>query len=344
MLTNTDIIKLRSIDIEAVAEACNLTVRKHTCLCPWHHDTIPSLTMYRKKNIYKCFVCNAVGGPIDLVMHMMNLSFYDACHWLAKTFNIVLDDTLDSRHSSLDFSSITPRKVKPAKSSSSLSSSLTKVDVRHLSMLMSQPYLCPEAKKFLFEERKIKPEVVEQLGLSSISSSVPMSGNLNDSWFNAPSLLIPYKDIDGNLLSVQARYLGNQSSPGTCPEPVERKGERGGLPRFQFPKGSKCTIFNLPILKTLPPDSPLFVAEGVSDCLAYLSAGLPAIAIPSATLLKPEQAKLLSSFVLHLYPDRDRPGERLCLDLKEICPNVVRHQLPEGYKDIGQYWAAIQKL
>lgn len=318
MLSDKDISTLRDLDIESVAEACNLTVKNHTCLCPWHSDTTPSLKMYRKKNIYKCFVCNAVGGPIDLTMHMMKLSFYDACHWLAKTFNIPLDDDTER-----EFRNITTRKVKPA----SLSVPSPKVDVRHLAMLMAQPYLCPEARMFLFDERMIKPEVVEKLGLSSISSPVPTSGDLNGSWFNAPSLLIPYKDIGGNLLSVQARYLGNDRSK----------------PRFQFPKGSSCTIFNLPILKTLNPGDTLFVTEGVSDCLAMLSAGYPAVAIPSATLLKPSDANYLSKFHIHIYPDRDKPGERLFLDLQAICPNVVRHQLPEGFKDVGQYYAFIQK-
>ena len=339
MLSNTDINNLRSIGIEQVAEACNLTVKKHKTLCPFHSDTRPSLTFNVKKNFYRCFVCDAKGGPIDLVMHMMNLSFYDACHWLAKTFNITLDETLDLRHSSLDLNRITPRKVKPAHSTEVRQST---VDVRHLSLLMAQPYLCPEAKKFLFDERKIKPEVVEKLGLSSISSPVPMSGDLNGSWFNAPSLLIPYKDIDGNLISVQARYLGKKEFMDNS-RAIHDNSRSQEKPRFQFPKGSVCGIFNLPILKTLKPGDALFVTEGVSDCLAMLSAGFPSLAIPSATLLKPSDAKFLKKFHLHIYPDRDKPGERLFLDLQEINPNITRHQLPEGFKDVGQYYAYLHR-
>ena len=335
MLSNNDIIKLRSIGIEQVAEACNLTVKRHTSLCPFHSDTRPSLTFNVKKNLYRCFVCDAKGGPIDLVMHMMNLSFYDACHWLAQTFSIILDDDTERQ-----FKNITPRKVKPAKPS--LSPSLSQIDVRHLATLMCQPYLNDEAKKFLFDERKIKPEVVKQLGLSSISSPVPMSGDLNGSWFNAPSLLIPYRDIDGKLISVQARYLGNDKSK----------------PRFQFPKGSKCSIFNLPALELLQREEHIFISEGVTDCLALMSAGFKAIAIPSATLLKPEDKMLLSSLSStlslhwHIYPDRDKPGEKLFLDLIELLsPStggaggglVVRHQLPEGFKDIGQYYAYLHR-
>ena len=73
-----------------------------------------------------------------------------------------------------------------------------------------------------------------------------------------------------------------------------------------------------------------------------LSAGHKAIAIPSATLLKPEDVAMLKSVKtltnIHICPDRDRPGEALALDLKQHFPQIMRHQLPEGYKDFGDYW------
>lgn len=313
MLDSFTIQKLRDLPIEGVAERLGLEVRRHKSLCPFHDDSRPSLTFNTRKNTYKCYVCEAHGGTIDLVMHHLSKNFAEACKWLADENNIIIEKFKST-------------KVRVEKEPS--------VDVRHLSMLVAQPYLCPEAKKFLYEERFISQKVVNQLGLSSISSPVPMSGDLNGSWFNAPSLLIPYRDIDGNLLSVQARYLGtdiHSASSGTS------------KPRFQFPKGSRCGIFNLPILKTTPKSEPIFVTEGVSDCLAIMSAGFKAIAIPSATLLKPQDAELLKGRDIHICPDADAPGERLFLDLVALCKTVTRHQLPEGFKDVGQYYAAIKR-
>ena len=320
MLDSFTIQKLRDLPIEGVAERLGLEVRRHKSLCPFHDDSRPSLTFNVSKNTFRCYVCGAHGGTIDLAMKLLpstgrsgGVSFIEACKWLADENNIIIEKFKST-------------KVRVEKEPS--------VDVRHLSMLVAQPYLCPEAKKFLFEERFISQKVVEQLGLSSISSPVPMSGDLNGSWFNAPSLLIPYRDIDGNLLSVQARYLGtdiHSASSGTS------------KPRFQFPKGSRCGIFNLPILKTTPKSEPIFVTEGVSDCLAIMSAGFKAIAIPSATLLKPQDAELLKGRDIHIYPDADAPGERLFLDLVALCKTVTRHQLPEGFKDIGQYYAYLHR-
>lgn len=304
-----DIDKIRQLPIESVAQRLGFTVNKHKCICPFHQDSHPSLTFNVRKNTYRCYVCDAHGGVIDLVMEHLKLSFVEACRWLDNENNTIISD----------YKVPTPYTKIPTPS----------VDIRHLSMLVAQPYLNEEAHRFLFDERKLHPAVVKWLGISSISSPVPMSSDYRSSWFNAPSLLIPYKDVEGKLLSVQARYLGNNSKP-----------------RFQFPRGSKCHIFNLPVLKLLKPGEELWISEGVSDCMALLSSGRKAIAIPSATLLKEEDVKLLSTFsssfslTKHIYPDQDEPGRKLYFELKERFPDLVYHQLPEGYKDFGQYWAS----
>ena len=68
-----------------------------------------------------------------------------------------------------------------------------------------------------------------------------------------------------------------------------------------------------------------------------LSAGHKAIAIPSATLLSQKDIEQLS-ISYHMYPDNDVPGERLFLQLKEVLPDLVRHQLPVGCKDFSEYY------
>ena len=43
----------------------------------------------------------------------------------------------------------------------------------------------------------------------------------------------------------------------------------------------------------------------------------------------------------HMYPDRDAPGERLFMQLQQVLPSLVHHQLPEGYKDFGEYYGSL---
>ena len=125
-------------------------------------------------------------------------------------------------------------------------------------------------------------------------------------------------------------------------------GDSGGLSRFRFPRGSQCGIYNLPVLNLLRPGDDLYIAEGCSDCWALLSAGHKAIAIPSATLLTQKNKELLRSLssprgevgrgLLHMYPDRDVPGERLFLQLQQVFPSLVHHQLPPDCKDYSEYY------
>ena len=147
-----------------------------------------------------------------------------------------------------------------------------------------------------------------------------------------PWLQTPYYDRDFKLIGVQNRNL-----------------VKGALPRFRFPQGAECTIYNLPVLNLLKPGETLFITEGCSDCWAMLSAGHKAIAIPSATLLKRKDAALLRELTSELqitigmYPDNDTPGERLFLQLKEVLPNLVHYQLPPGNKDFSDYYVSMKR-
>ena len=136
-------------------------------------------------------------------------------------------------------------------------------------------------------------------------------------------------------------------------------GEVGGgpSPRFRFPQGSQCGIYNLPVLNLLKPGDELYITEGCSDCWAMLSAGHKAIAIPSATLLSQKDKGLLQTldsspnggrpgggFTFHMYPDRDAPGERLFIQLQQVLPHLVHHQLPPGCKDFSDYYLSDEKF
>lgn len=307
MINKTELQKIQGLPIEQVADALNLTVKKHWGLCPFHSDSKPSLYYRVAKNKYRCYVCNHYGGPVDLCMHVMNMNFRDAVCWLAQTFGITLSDESNVRRFN-----VTPRKVQPVRQEV-----VNPFDTSLLAQFIANPVLTEEARHFLFEERKLDPRVISWCGISSTHTH----------------LLIPYYGEDGTLQSIQWRYLGKHASPQLPDEP-----------RFRFPKGSMCHVYNLQILKMLRQGEPLFIAEGASDCWAMLSAGHKAIAIPSATLLKPEDMHILStlnsnlSTKFHMYPDDDSPGERLFLQLREYLPHIVRHQLPEGCKDFGEWW------
>ena len=288
--------KLRDLPIEGVAERLGMQIVRHKALCPFHDDHHASLSFSTRRNTFRCFACGAHGGTIDLVMKRQNMGFKEACQWLKNKETLPLP--------------------LPVREGSNYLQEQVVFDSSRYARFFERPWLLPEARRFLFEERRLDPRVVRWCRLTSWKDRKEV-----------PWLQIPYYDQEGRLVGVQNRNL-----------------VKGGLPRFRFPQGSECGIYNLPVLKRLRPGDELWIAEGCSDCWALLSAGHKAIAIPSATLLTKKDKELLSQLSLglglsfHMYPDQDAPGERLFLQLQKVLPTLVHHQLPEGCKDYGEYY------
>ena len=193
-------------------------------------------------------------------------------------------------------------------------------DASRYNRYFEHPWLSKEAQKFLFDERGISQRVATWCRLASWRDKQ-----------GTPWLQIPYYNRQGLLVGVQNRNL-----------------VRGSLPRFRFPQGSECGIYNLPILNLILPGEALWITEGCSDCWAMLSAGRKTIAIPSATLLSKKDKELLVSlsdmYTFHMFPDRDEPGERLFMQLKEVLPSLEHHQLPPGFKDFGEYYVQCKNV
>ena len=90
--------------IEDVVEDCGVDLRKAgvnlTGLCPFHDDRTDgnfivrpsSIPEARHGNTYRCFVCDAKGGPVQFLMAHERLSFPDAIRWLGKKYNEPVDD------------------------------------------------------------------------------------------------------------------------------------------------------------------------------------------------------------------------------------------------------------
>ena len=316
-----NIQKLREIPIEQVATNLGLKVQKHKTLCPFHSDKHPSLSFKVSKNTFKCFACGAHGSTITLAMQVLGKDFKETCHWLASF----------SCHPELVSGSVNhqPEKSEIINHKSDIKTKYSK--------FFEHPYLNMAAKRFLYTERKIHPGVVRWCHLNSWTDRKGVS------WIQ-----IPYYDRDGTLIGVQNRRLSSchptplSRGAGVCHEQSEGsvnvQPSTLNVPRFKFPKGSQCQIYNLPILNRLAPGEEIYIAEGCSDCWALLSSGKKALAIASATLLKTQQIEVLKGLNLHMYPDSDIPGEKLFLQLKEHCPQLVRHQLPSNCKDFSEYY------
>lgn len=332
-------LRLKEKPIEHVAELLGMTVHRHQSLCFMHDDHHPSLVFNVKTNTWQCYVCGVFGDTISLVQKKLCLNFTDACVWLARQYGISIDNNIEVPNTPLP--SPKPKIQHIHQKDNKI------IDVEILEFILEKCHSKSIiAENFLYKERGYKKTVIEKMKIGflpahngiakAVVSKYGEERSINSNlvfkkrdgyvlFYNAPCLLFPYFSREAGLLSVQARYVGND-----------------GKSRFQFPRGSKSVIFNLPILNELKEGEELYVSEGVTDCLALMSGGHKAIAIPSATLLKKEDISLLAKYQLMMYPDQDAPGEKLFSTLKEGVEqyggNIQRLSLPEGVKDYSEFY------
>ena len=297
--------RLRSTPCEGVALRLGMTVKQHKTKCCFHQPDIhPSLTF--KGGKFRCWSCGQSGDSISLVQKVLHKDFLDACRWLADENNIILTE-------------YKPEEDSPPKP----------FDANRYERFFERPWLNDEARKFLFDERRLDPRVIAWCRLTSWKDKQGI-----------PWLQTPYYSREGKLIGIQNRNLNWSKEQ-------ETQGEQE-VPRFRFPQGSQCSLYGLPVLNFLKPCETLYIAEGCSDCWSLLSSGVKAIAIPSATLLSKKDKEILStlhsqlSTKFEMWPDNDAPGERLFLQLQEVLPSLVHHQLPVGCKDFSEYYLKIK--
>lgn len=372
-----EIQKLRDLPIEGVAEQLGMVVKRHKALCPFHDDHHASLSFNTRRNSCRCYVCMGKSvGTIDLVMKYLRKDFLSACQWLAEVNGVYLQDgrkrEASSSYSSLggsssggSFSGDNTGGSHSGDDSGGSSGKSSSFDASRYARFFEHPWLNEAARRFLFEERKIDWRVVNWCRLTSWTDRDGVNW-LQIPYFSTEGKLIGIqnRNLDYRKTSTQAKGLAAEKSPTDFTDDtdspshqsegsLQKEGSHqteGSLqtepmaPRFRFPYGARCSIYNLPVVKMLKTGEKLFITEGCSDCWAMLSAGHKAIAIPSATLLKPEDKKWLAELgkrlqiEWHMFPDRDAPGESLFLQLKEIMPHLVHHQLPPDCKDFSEYY------
>lgn len=363
MIQKYDIQKLRELDILQVADLLGMGLRNKRALCIHHDDHHPSLAFNVKKNTCHCYSCGFSADTIGLVRERLNLGFSEACHWLADHFDVYIGDDRYGNSAKYGNSARYADKCADKKvltASDRRMASLrahfaethvshghvasSSVDVEFYQQMFRQMHLSESGQRFLFEERLLSSEALKVCQIVSTEQSVCMA-RVGRGVFDGPSLIFPYFDQEGRLVSVQSRYLGKPKSESSFDmekvsiDEVKPK----EIPRFKFAPGSHRMIYGLDRLKDYPPDEPLLITEGPSDCWTALTLGIHAIAIPSATLFDRRFQGLLAGRNLHIFPDQDEAGLSLYFELKKALPSLVYHQLPEGCKDLSEYYLKLRR-
>ena len=91
----------RIFDASRIEEVVSdfLTLKKrgvnYIACCPFHNEKTPSFNVNPVRNIYKCFGCGKGGDSVSFVMEHEKLTYPEALRYLAKKYNIEIEETYD---------------------------------------------------------------------------------------------------------------------------------------------------------------------------------------------------------------------------------------------------------
>lgn len=335
------VIRLSMLSCEDVAEQLNINVKRHKALCFMHDDHHPSLSFFgNNRTSWFCFVCNKGGNAIELVREYTGWSFVEACTWLCDKFCIYASTSIPKA-----------KELKVYTREKSYTRSESNPFAQDVAQYLIDSYgLSNKAKVFLYKERHLSPPVIETLRIRSIDKGFDAIQKLKErfddqtlancglvttvngkTYFRlfTPCLLFPYYNRQQELIGLQSRYLGKNTE----------------APRFQFISSQKTRLYNMPILNSLKPNDELYISEGITDCLALLSSGKKAVAIPSATIFPENDLNTLSEYRLLMIPDCDEAGQRAFNKLQRFfndrCCSLTEVRLPDGSKDYSEYYRTL---
>lgn len=275
-----------------------------------------------------------------------NLSFVEACTWLCEQYHIYTPST------NLKNTKKRPKLRHRRTLAIDREESRPNFDGDVASAIINLADLEAKGKEFLFTERKLSAQVVEKMKIKSVEDPTEMKEILMNTFgeerlikckvlkrdnnkiqltINIPSLLIPYFDRTGKLVALQSRYLGTNEN----------------IPRFKMLCNSRKQLYNMVLLAKLQEGSKLYIMEGITDCLAMLSAGYPAVAIQSATTIPETELDKLSGFDLVMVHDNDKAGVSAFYHLHR---SLLRYgcrlkcaTIPALFKDYSAYYLYLKK-
>ena len=80
--------------VDVVSEFVTLRKRgvNYIGLCPFHDEKTPSFSVSPSKQICKCFSCGKGGNVVHFIMEHEQLNYYEALKFLAKKYNIEIQE------------------------------------------------------------------------------------------------------------------------------------------------------------------------------------------------------------------------------------------------------------
>ena len=309
LVSNEEInaIRAKADIISIVGSYIPLTQRgkNYFCVCPFHDDHAPSMSLSSEKQIYKCFSCGATGNVFTFVSEFENVPFIEAVSIVANKCGMEL--------SQATFKSNTSQIFKE------------EYEIMELSQKFFQNNLRTDAGKLALsylKERGINDDIIKEFGIGlSIDSNdalltlltkknydikklsdIGLINNVNGKTYDMFSrrITFPLWDKDGNIVGFSARIYRGEKDASKYMNSRESK---------IFKKGE--TLYNYHNAKDAAKrEKKIIVVEGFMDAIRISASGIKNVVALQGTAMTQEQITLLKKLRVKviLCLDNDNAG------------------------------------
>lgn len=308
---NNDIVDVINEYIPLTKKGAN-----YVCICPFHSDTNPSLTVSRSKQLFKCFACGEGGNVVSFVRKYDGLSFQEALKVLADRSGIALPEKYSGEFSK-DKRDYKERLI-----------ACNTEAARYYYAALRSPI--GENGLAYFKKRQLSDETMRQFGLGY--SGIDDSGcikhlkkqgftdieiidaglgvhderrGLRAKFWNR--VMFPIKNHGGKVIAFGGRVLGDG-------EPKYLNSAESQI----FNKSNNLYAFD--IVRNCRKDH-FILCEGYMDVIALHQAGFNNATASLGTAFTPGQANLIKRYVKDIYLsyDSDGPGVKAAIRAAKIC-------------------------
>ena len=300
-------IRAKADIISIVGSYIPLTQRgkNYFCVCPFHDDHSPSMSLSTDKQIYKCFSCGATGNVFSFVAEYENVSFIEAVSIVANKCGMELSQATFNNNVSQVFKE------------------------EHEIMELSQKFFLnnlrtdagKEATKYL-NDRGINDDIIKEFGIGlSLDSNdslltllnkknydtnklveIGLVNNVNGKTYDMFSrrITFPLWDKDGNIVGFSARIYRGEKDVSKYMNSRESK---------IFKKGE--TLYNYHNAKDAAKrEKRIVVVEGFMDAIRVSLSGIKNVVALQGTAMTSDQINLLKKLRVKviLCLDNDNAG------------------------------------
>lgn len=325
--------------LEVVSDFVTLRKRgvNYVGLCPFHDEKTPSFSVSSSKGICKCFSCGKGGSAVHFIMEHEQLSYYEALKYLAKKYNIEIEERELSDEE---------KQIKSDRESMLIVNSFAQ---EYFSNILFQHSEGRSVGLAYFHERGFRDDIIHKFALGySLEQRDALAIEAKKRGYKEEYLLKTGLCLEGQNGYISDRFRGRVIFPvfslsgkvlafgGRVLRKSDKLAKYVNSPESEVYHKSNVLYGIYQAKQSIVKNDNCFLVEGYTDVLSMHQAGVENVVASSGTSLTPGQIRLIHRFTnnITVIYDGDAAGIKASLRgidliLKEGM-NIKVVLLPDG--------------